>query len=486
VTDATTPAAPASSPAAELSPARRIAILAVVMAGTFMAIMDGFIVNVAVPSIRADLHAGFAQVQLIVSGYVLAYGLLLVTCGRLGDMHGYRLMFGLGIAVFTLASLACGLAPDPVALIAFRVVQALGAAMFYPQVLSVLQTMFSGQEQARAFSVFGATIGLAAICGQLLGGLLISGDLAGLHWRPIFLVNVPIGALALLGAALTMPSARAPVRPRLDLGGVVLLALALLLLSLPLVEGRELGWPAWTFVALALAVPVFAGFLAWERAVLGGGGNPLISFSLYARRAFSSGMGVAFLFFACNAGLFFVLAIELQIGLGYSPLVAGLLFTPLAVTFAITSLIVPRLQQRWFRQVLLGGYAINALGYLVLVLTAFATGSHVSGPVLIPALCIIGVGQGLGVGPLLTAILGNVPPADAGVASGLLETTGNVGMSLGVTTLGLVFFAIAGAGTAGAVYSRGFSTTLVVNLALALIALLLVPLLFPRPAASAG
>lgn len=458
--------------------------LLVVMAGTFLAIMDSFIVNVAVPSIRTDLNATFAQVELAVGGYVLVYGLLLVTGGRLGDLFGARRLFLAGTLVFTLASLAAGLAPDPATLIAFRAVQAAGAALFYPQVLAVLQTSFTGRARARAFAVFGATIGLASIAGQVLGGLLIHLDLFGWGWRNVFLVNVPIGLLTLAGAARLLPADRTSgdraSRPGLDLTGVGLLGGALLLLTVPLVQGQHAGWPAWTWLSMAASLPALAAFVAWERRLAARGGGPLVDPALFRLRTFSAGNAIALAFFAGNAGLFFVLTLQLQGGMGHSPLTAGLTFVPLAVTFAIASLLGPRIQARIGRHALTLGYAINAAGTLALLGTVWAAGASLTAWLMVPALAVIGLGQGLGVSPLVGTVLAGVPARDAGAAGGVLETSGQVGMSLGVTVLGLVYLAAGGHDPSPAAHTGAFTATLAGNLGLALAALLLLPPLFRK------
>ena len=484
---ATTAPATATGRPRERIAGRGLWLLLVAMAGTFMAIMDSFIVNVAVPSIRAELNATFAEVELAVSGYVLVYGLLLVTGGRLGDLFGTRRLFLAGTVIFTAASLAAGLATDPAALIGCRAVQAVGAAFFYPQVLAVLQTEFTGRARATAFAVFGATIGLASIAGQLVGGLLIHLDLFGLGWRNVFLVNVPLGLLTLLGAARTLPPGRAEGhRPRLDLTGVGLLSAALLLCTVPLTLGAQAGWPAWTWLSLVAAAPAAASFVAWERRLAARGGSPLVDPALFRLRTFAAGNGIAVAFFAGNAGLFFVLTLQLQNGLGLSPLAAGLTFAPLAATFALASLLGPRLQNRLGHHVLTLGYAVNAAGTLALLITAWLAGPAMTGPLLVPALAVIGFGEGLGVSPLIGTVLSGVPAKDAGSASGFLETTVQLGMSLGVTVLGLVFSVALGGHQATATataYPGAFTVALIGNLALALITLaLLPPLLRKRPA----
>ncbi|MFI8930503.1 MFS transporter [Streptomyces sp. NPDC053474] len=501
---ARTPAKPpAPAPAAPASPAaggaaragRRGWLLAVVLGGTFMAIMDGFIVNVAVPAVRTDLDASFAQAQLTVSSYLLAYGLLLVTGGRLGDRYGFRRLFLVGLAVFTAASLACGLAASAPALIAFRTVQALGAALFYPQVLSVLQTAFTGPARARAFAAFGATIGGASVAGQLAGGLLVQADLLGLSWRPVFLVNVPLGGLLLLGAALTLPPAARRARTArrgtggagLDGGGTLLLSVVLALLLVPLTLGHGAGWPLWSTVMLAAFVPGAALFLAHERALARRGGQAVIDPGLFTRGRFGAGSALAVAFFAGNAGLFFLLTWHLQSALGYGALRAGLYFTPLALMFVAASLAAPRLQERIGPRLLAAGYALNATGTLALLAATAATARPATA-VLLGCLAVIGLGQGLGVSPLFATALRAVPAPLAGAASGVLETAAQLGMALGVTLTGLAFTARPTPGGPGA--SGAFGAGLAVAALLALTALALVPRLLrtpaPAPAAPCG
>ncbi|MEU3659170.1 MFS transporter [Streptomyces sp. NPDC032940] len=467
------------------TPARVKAMVLVAMAATFMAMMDSYIVNVAIPSIRTDLGASVSAAEMTVGGYILVYGLFLVTGGRLGDIVGYKRMFLAGLGLFTVASLCCGVAPNPETLIAFRCLQGFAAALFFPQILSIIQTTFEGARRDRALALFGVTIGLAAITGQLIGGVLVHLDLFGWGWRPIFLVNLPLGLAAIAGAALTMPGVQGSGRARLDLPGVGLLTLALLLLSFPLAEGRTAGWPVWCFVMMVLSLPCFVAFGWWQRKLSGSGGQPLISPPLLRLRAYRSGNALFLAFFACNAGLFFVLAVQLQTGLGYSALESGLLFAPLGVAFTATSLALPKIMPKLGLHVLTAGYGLNALGYLVLLLTALAAGDSLSGPMMIPSLVVIGVGQGLGVSPLLGAALTGVPPQEAGSAAGVLETVGQLGMSVGITLVGLLYFTTLGDGTTQHAYAHAFTVTLVLNLLLSLLAVAFVPPL-RKAAAAAG
>ncbi|MFI0448673.1 MFS transporter [Actinomadura sp. 6N118] len=455
-------------------------MLVAVMTGTFLSMLNDFIVNVATPAIRDELGASFTEVQFIIGGYILVYGVVLVTGGRLGDIFGHRRMFLLGGGLFTLASLACGLAPDPATLIVFRVMQALGAAIFYPQVLSILQLAFTGRARAKAFSVFGATIGLASIAGQLIGGVLIGANLFGLTWRPIFLIDVPVGVIAIAIAAATLPRLAGDARARLDVPGVGLLTVALVLVVFPLIQGRELGWPLWIIMLPVLSVPVLGAFLLWEQRVTDRSGTPLVPPKLYKIRSFGAGNAVALLFFAGNSGLFFLLPLQLQAGLGHTALYAGLTFTPLAATFTIGSLLAPKLQPRLGNRVLSLGYAFNAVGNAALLLTAVNAGAEMTGWLLAPSMAVIGLGQGLGMSPLVAAALVDVPEENAGAASGVIQTIMQVGMAFGVTLIGLVFFTVLGSGTGPVAYSEAFAAALIAQPVLALLALALVPLLATR------
>ncbi|MFD2467501.1 DHA2 family efflux MFS transporter permease subunit [Amycolatopsis silviterrae] len=456
---------------------RQRLMLVAVMTGTFLSMLNDFIVNVATPAIRTDLNASFSEIQLIIGGYVLVYGLLLVLAGRLGDIHGHRKLFLIGSALFSIASLACGLAPNPAMLVVFRVVQAVGAALLYPQVLSILQISFTGKRRATAFAVYGATISLASVAGQLVGGLLVEADLFGLGWRAVFLINVPVGLATLALAAISLPRTRATVRPKLDLPGLGLLTVTLALLTFPLIQGREFGWPVWIIVLLVLAAPVLAAFLAYEQRRTDRGRFALVPPSLFRIRTFSAGNAIALIFFAGNSGLFFLLPLQLQNGLGHSALYAGLTFSPLAVAFGLGSMLAPRIQRKAGHHVLTLGYAVNVVGNVILLACVIVAGAGMTGLLLAPAMFVIGLGQGLGVSPLIGAALHDVPERDAGSASGVIQTLMQVGVAFGVAVIGLIFFTVLGSATDPASYSTAFTWALVASPVLSLASLLLVPVL---------
>lgn len=456
---------------------RQRLMLVAVMTGTFLSMLNDFIVNVATPAIRTDLGATASEIQLIIGGYVLVYGLLLVLSGRLGDIHGHRTLFLAGTALFSVASLACGLASTPVMLVVFRVVQAVGAAMLYPQVLSILQLSFTGRRRATAFAVFGTTISLASVAGQLIGGVLVEANLFGLGWRTVFLINVPVALVALGLAAVSLPRTTAAERPTLDLPGLGLLTVTLALLSFPLIQGTDFGWPAWLIVMLLLSAPALAVFVYHERRRTSRGQFALVPPALFRLRTFSAGNAIALIFFAGNSGLFFLLPLQMQNGLGHSALYAGLTFTPLAVAFGLGSMIAPRVQNRVGYHVLSVGYGVNVVGNVALLTVVIVTGSSMTGWLLAAPLFVIGLGQGLGVSPLIGAALHDVPARDAGTASGVIQTLMQVGVAFGVAVIGLVFFTVLGPATDPDSYSTAFTWALVASPVMSLASLLLVPAL---------
>jgi EmrB/QacA subfamily drug resistance transporter len=445
-----------------------------VLAGTFMAILDVAIVNVAIPSIRTDLDATFGAVELVISAYTITYACLLVTGGRLGDQFGRKRMFIVGLLGFAAASALCGAAPNVGVLIVARALQGIGGALLYPQVLAIIQVTFSGRERIKALGIFGSVAGTGAIAGQLVGGSLLALNLFGLTWRPVFLVNVPIGILAVLAAVLVLPADRPETRTRLDASGVGYITAFLLLLTVPLLTGRDAGWPPWAVAALIAAAPAGALFFAHERRVAAAGGAPLVPLRLFANRGFATGIPIAFCFVASYAGFLFILAVYLQTGLAFSPLRSAMVYTPAAVGFLIASLSAPRLVPLLGRRVLSVGYVIAALGLLATATTAAASGADLAGWELTPTLFIAGIGQGMGMSPLVGTIIAALAPEDAGAASGVVTTSLQTGNVLGVAAFGLVFFSLVGSAAPGAAYATAFSQALPISAALLLIGAVLV------------
>src|SRR5215472_938021 len=316
---------------------RRWLTLGILLLAAFMNLLDVSIVNIAVPSIQRNLGASYADIQWALAGFTLAYALVLITGGRLGDMFGRKRLFLIGVAGFTVMSALCGAAQSPGQLIAFRVLQGVMGGIMIPQILAIIQVMFRPAERIKALAGFGVTAGLGTVSGPLLGGLLIQHNLFGLTWRPIFLINVPVGILAVAAAAVLVRESRAPRPPRLDPVGVGLVSAALLLLLYPLVQGRQLGWPTWTFFSMAASVPVLALFVWYERIKDRRDGSPLVPPRLFGERGFSAGMAIAVTFFMGIASFGLVLTLFLQLGLGFTPLHAGLTFLPFSLGVLISS-----------------------------------------------------------------------------------------------------------------------------------------------------
>ena len=428
---------------------RRWVALAVVLIAGFMQLVDISIVNVAIPSIQRDLDATYADIQWVLAGYQLAFAVMLITGGRLGDIFGRKRLFMIGMAGFTLASALCGLAQTPDMLIASRILQGLFGAIMFPQVLSIIQVTFPPQERATAFGLFGATIGLATITGPLVGGLLIQADLFGLEWRPIFLVNLPIGIAALAVAARFLVESKAPRALRLDPVGVVVVTAGLLLLVYPLVQGRDLGWPPWTFLSMAASVPVLAGFAVYERYKKALDGSPLVDMDLFRQRSFVPGLLLAGIFFMGIPAFFLTFSLWLQIGLGFSALHAGLTGAPFAVGSALASAASVRLVPILGRRILSAGSLLLVAGMVALMWTVDRYGGAVTSWQLLPALLLCGLGLGSVIAPLVNVVLAGIRAQDAGSASGVLTTVQQIGGAIGVALIGVVFFGLLGSQAAG-------------------------------------
>lgn len=454
--------------------------MAVLMAGTFVFVLDFFIVNVAIPSTQAELGASDSQIQLVVATYAIAIASLLILGGRLGDLFGRRRLFMAGLALFTASSALCGAAPGIELLLVGRALQGVGAALFAPQVLSIIGVTFTGEERRRAVTTYGVTMGLAAAGGQLIGGALIALDLFGLDWRVCYLVNVPIGLAAVLLAPRVIPESRAEAGERLDLLGALLAAATLVAIVLPLVEGRRLGWPAWTFASLAAAVPLALAFVLRQRRLAATGGSPLVHPGLFRERAFAIGVLTSVVFYSGMASFFLVLAVYLQEGRGMSALDSGLVFTALAAGYLVASMGAEALAPRFGRQVLAAGGIVRATALTGLALTVTAIGTGGSPLLLVPALAVDGIGMGLLTAPLVATVVGGMDARHAGSASGVLSTAQQVGNTIGVAAIGALFY-----GTLGptADFAGAFEIALVAVAAICLVVSALVQLLPGRPEA---
>src|SRR2546425_1324386 len=349
---------------------RRWLILGVVLVGSFMAILDVFIVTQGLPSIKTSLGAGVADLELVVSAYSLVYAVFLITGGRLGDILDRKRIFLFGMTVFTVASALAGYAPSAPFLVGARALQGLGAALMYPQVLSIIQVTFKGSERALALGLFAAVSGIGGITGNIVGGLLIQLNLAGLSWRPIFLVNIPIGIFGVLAGFLVLRPSRAERAPKLDLPGVGLISLFLVSLILPLAEGQQIGWPNWMVMLLALSFPVLALFVIYKRKRTNKGEDPLVDMDLFKHRSFAVGIPLTLLYYVTASGLFFTLVLFLQSGLGFSPIISGLSFAVINVGFISASLLGPRPPPRSGPRVLHPAYILQTagLGWIILIL----------------------------------------------------------------------------------------------------------------------
>jgi MFS family permease len=435
------PAAP--SPPAASPPTLSALGLFTVLLGASLPLIDFFIVNVALPTISADLHASAAVLELVVAGYGVAYAVLLVLGGRLGDMFGRRRLFLAGMAAFGLTSLACGLAPSAWALVAARVAQGAAAALMMPQVLATIHSSTSGKRHARAISLFGATAGLSMVAGQILGGVLVAADIAGTDWRAIFLVNVPVAVAGLVLTVRTVPETRSANPAPVDGPGTVLLAVSLLTLLAPLTEGRAAGWPLWTWVSLTAFPLAAAAFYLVERRADRAGRTPLVPPSLFELPGMRRALPMVLPFATGFGGFMFVVAVAMQEGLHYGPVKAGLALTPLAAAFFAASLAGPRLVSRYGSRVVTTGGVMQGVGLVLLAFTVARDWSGLSTLDLAPALALAGFGQGLQLPLLMRFVLTGVPAERAGVGSGVMVTTQQTSLALGVATLGTLFLSLA-------------------------------------------
>ncbi|NSC24996.1 MFS transporter [Streptomyces albus subsp. chlorinus] len=421
------------------------AALAVVLLGAFMGFLDIFVVNVANPAIQRELNASFAEIGLVPAGYTLAYAVGLVTGGRLGDLYGRRRIFLSGVAAFAATSLLCACATTPAFLIGARVAQGLAAALMLPQVLALLQATFRREEErARALGLYGAVVGAGVVAGQVVGGLLLAWDVAGLGWRAVFLVNVPLCAATFAGALVLVGEAdREGARPALDLAGAALLGAGLFGLLHPLVVGGEGGWTAPLVVETCAAAVLLGLFVLWERRVARAGGAPLLPPRLFAQRGFSLGLPTALLFYGSNGAFVFLLAFHLQQALSFSPWQSAALFTPMALCTSVAAIVCGKLVARWGGRVVPWGALVTGAGLLaVWATTATQEAAPGRALLLLPGLVLYGLGGGVVATSLLGLALAEVAPQDAGAASGGLLTAVQASEAAGVAGIGALFSAI--------------------------------------------
>jgi MFS family permease len=420
-----------------------------------MALLDTTIVNVAVPTIRAELGASGAALQLVIGGYAIAYSMLLITGARLGDIHGRRRVYLAGVAIFAVSSLVCGLAPNIGVLIAARLVQGAAAAMTVPQVMSIIQLRFTGQARAVAFSAYSAVMSVGMVLGLVVGGVLVNADLFGTSWRPIFMVNVPIAVVILALLPRLLPADAPAGSRRLDVSGLAVSLPAVSLVVAPLVLGREYGWPAWTFAAMAAGVGLLVVLVGMEQRIRARGGDPLIDVAVLRRPGLALGITTQALLMAAFAGFLFTFSLHLQAGLGDTALRTGMTLAPMAVVFGAVGFSWARLPAAVQHLLPAVALALCTVGYLGLVV-GLRNGSQ-TGPALWVALSSIGAGLGLGIGTLVTHSVRFVPPAQVGDASGLLMSALQLAGVVGVAAIGGVFLAHDEPGAVG--WTRAISTT---------------------------
>ncbi len=434
----------AASPRSGATGASPWVALIVVLAATFVQLLDVSIVNVAIPSIQQTLHAAYADVQLVLSGYQLGFAATLIIAARLGDIYGRRRLFLIGMICFALASVACGAAATIEMLVISRVVQGIASALMFSQVLAIIQVMFAPRDRGGALGAYGATIGLGTILGPVAGGALIQIGLFADPWRAIFLVNVPICAIAVVAALRLLGESTAPTIPRLDIPGAVLSAVGLGCIIYPLSEGRTKGWPLWLDALLAVGVALLAVFLRYERGLSRAGRSPILDTGLFADRAFRVGAVLLTVFNAGVPAFFFAFNVYLQQGEGFSALASGLATVPFALGAAVTATTSDDIATRIGNRVLLAGSALLVLGMLALILTARLAGTQPQVYHFIPAMLLGGLGYGLFIAPAIDLILANVRRERAGAASGALPSMQQVGSALGVALIGIIFFGLLG------------------------------------------
>jgi len=416
--------------------------LIVLMAGMFMALLDTTIVNVALPTIQQSLDASEATLSWIISGYALAFGIALIPAGRIGDRVGHKWVFFVGLALFTLASLFCGLAQNSIQMILARVVQGLAGGIFVPAVTAFIQLLFPGPVRGKAFAILGSVIGVSTALGPILGGLIIEafGDENG--WRLVFWVNIPIGIVALIAAAKLLPAgAEGGAREGSDYFGLLLLSAGLVALLVPLIEGQDKGWPAWTFIALAVGVLLIVAFGFWERREASADRNPLVPPHLFSHPAFTGGTILALVYFAAFTSIFFTISLLWQAGLMHTALQSGVVGVPFALGSIVGASQSNRLSQKLGRTVLIVGTAMVAVGLIwVWLVLRTQDASGLTNWDLAAPLAIAGIGNGLFIAPNAQFIVATVDRTEAGAASGVISVMQRVGSAIGIAVIGSVLF----------------------------------------------
>ncbi|MFG2088162.1 MFS transporter [Spirillospora sp. NPDC048824] len=446
----TTPVSVGGRPPGTTPVPRRWLGLSAILAATLLNLLDSTVVNVAAPAIRADLGGSYAALQWMAAGYTLALAVALLTGGRLGDMFGRRPVLLAGAAGFLVTSAACAFAWSPETLIAARVAQGLCAAVMIPQSFGLIRDLFGAADMGKAFALFGPVIGLATILGPVVAGLLIDADLFGTGWRAIFLLNVPIGAYALIVGARVLPApATTDRRGGLDVTGMLLGGLGMSMLVYPLVQGRELGWPTWTLALLAGSLPVLAAFVLHQLRRARAGRTPLVRLTVFTNRSYSSGVLFVIVFFGTITGFSLAVGLFLQLGLGYTPLAASLAMASWAVGAFAGSAFSGMTMNTLGRHILHIGLSMMAAGMVALYTVFETAGTGLGGWHLAAPLLLFGAGMGMIFVPLFDIIVAGIADHEVGSGSAALESVQQLGATLGIAILGTVFFGAAGDPVAG-------------------------------------
>ncbi|MEV7194331.1 MFS transporter [Streptomyces sp. NPDC093510] len=428
---------PPTADTTEYNP-RRWAAFVVTLSAAFMDLVDTTVINVALPSLREDLGASSTQLEWSVAGYVLAFASGMITAARLGDRFGRLRVFQAGLAAFVVTSALTGLAVNPEMLVAARVTQGASAALMVPQVLAMLRVEFPPGEQHKAATIFGLNFSIGGVGGPLIGGLILNADLFGLGWRPIFFINIPIGIAALIGTFVLCRESKAQHAATTDVRGLIIATLAVLTLLYPLVEGRTMGWPWWTFVLMAGCPVLLWLFGRYEKTVVRRGHAPLIDPALLRERAPLGGLSVAVLFFA-GTGYTLVITVHLQSGLGFSPLHTALSMVPFAVGVGLFTPFAPKIRQ-YGRPVAVVGSLLAAAGMSANMFTIRAVAEDLNSWQLVPGLLVAGLGVSMTSGVLIATVLAKTPGHLAGSAAALVNTAIQIGVAVGIAVVGTVFF----------------------------------------------
>jgi EmrB/QacA subfamily drug resistance transporter len=477
---------PPSTPESQTHP-RAGLILALILCAEIMDLLDSTIVNVAAPSITHDLHSSTTALQWITGGYSLTFAVFLIAGARLGDRFGRRTLFVIGAWAFAACSALCALAPDTSTLLAGRLLQGGAAALLIPQGFGLLYAAFKPGDLGKAFSIFGPVVGLAAVVGPVLGGVLVDADLFGTGWRLVFLINLPVAILAAVGAARVFPKARLESAPRLDIVGILLVGTAATLVTYPLIQGREAGWPTWSYAMIAGGFAVLAVLVGWTRMRLRGGREPLVQPSIFTHRGFSGGVVLTLVFFGGSFGVGLALTLFLQLGLGFSAVHAGLTALPYALGASLGALFgAAFLGPRLGRTTLHLGSLLQGAGLVLVLVVMSRTQLHVTTVDLAGPLLLWGLGLGLVIAPLFDFVLAALSDDEIGSGSGVLNALQQLGGAIGVAVIGTVFFATTNAQVGRRPgYVAGLERSVQIGLGITIIVFLLTFLL-PRTAREPG